>query len=363
MRMTEISKGSVGLVGRTTLLLVAGLLLLPGAARAADVTVDCDNFESLQAAINGLDPAGPNTITVTGTCQERVHIGDAIGVGYQGLVIQGPEAGTAAITPPPAGQGFGNVMLICGSHAIFLQRLVLRGGNRGLVVCDQAEVDTDLLTIEDNVSSGALVAGTSILFLSGATIRNNGQFGVITSGSQPATVFLGRGFDGTTPTVVEGHSIVGVSLSFAASGTLAGPVQVRNNGDASNPDSAGIRIARNSALRVLDNRFGNPEISGNAGPGILARVGSSVTVAGATIANNTGAGIRVESLSVAEIEASNSFFANGAFALSCDVSSWAVGDLTGVVPLDCKNFEIKPSKDKDKSGAAASAEKLGKPPK
>ena len=226
MRMAEISKGWMCLVGRTTLLLVAGLLLLPEAARAADVSVDCDNSQSLQAAIDLLDPAGPNTITVTGTCQERVRIGNALGVSYQGLVIQGPVAGTATITPPPAGQGFGNVMLICGSHDIFLQRLVLRGGRRGLLVCDQSEVDTDLLTIEDNASAGALVAGTSILFLSGATIRNNGQFGVITTGTQPATVFLGRAFGTTTPTVVEGHSLSGVRLGFAGSGAIIGPVQV-----------------------------------------------------------------------------------------------------------------------------------------
>jgi len=341
------------------LVLCLAASIFPMAATAAEINVDCDIGESLQAAIDSLDPVGPNTITVSGTCQEFVGIGDWGNVAYQGLMIRGPAGGgTATITPPPAYQGRGWIITIAGSHAIWLDRLVLRGGEIGLVVGDQSEVDTSSVTIEDNESIGAFVEGTSVLFLVGATIRNNGRFGVYTPSTQTATVhFYG---DSTTPTVVEGHSVCGICLRFASTATLGGPVQVRNNGSAGDDQSAGVYLARNSALHLVEFQpDGRPEISGNTGPGILAEVGSTVSLGGAAIANNTGAGIRVEGLSVAQIELPSSFSANGTFALSCDVSSWAVGNLTGVVPLDCKNVETKPGK--IKTGAAASSIEVRKP--
>lgn len=275
--------------------------LLPMTAAAADLTVDCDNGESLQAAIDSLDPAGPNTITVSGTCEERIFIGNAVNLGYQGLLIEGPAGGgTATITPPLAGQSLGTVMAIGGSHAIWLDRLVIRGGRIGLQVYDQSEVDTSELTIEDNALAGATVGSSSILFFQAATIHNNGQIGVLTGNRQAGSVWF-RGRPGA-PTVIEGHSQCGVCLFFRGAAGMQGLVQVRNNGTAGDDQSAGILVGGNSALDVFSHPvLGNPEITDNTGHGILARVGSTVTVNGVTIANNTSAGIRIEGLSVADI--------------------------------------------------------------
>jgi hypothetical protein len=335
--------------------LIVGGCLSPLAASAAEISVDCDNNESLQAAIDSLDKAGPNTINVTGTCYEWVWIGDGLGVGYQGLVIQGPEDGLATITPPSGGEYRGYAMVISGGHSIFISRLALRGAQIGLYLGDQSEVDTNELTIEDNASIGVNVAANSVLWLAGATIKNNGVVGIeVYPGG---TVFINPGglSNSPTPAVIEGHSVYGVNVELEGRAVVSGLVQVRNNGTAGEGQSAGIHIARNSALHLAKSWGSIPEISGNQGPGIRVEVSSSILAEGATIANNTGAGIRVERLSIAEVYPANSFSGNGTSAISCDLNSWAVGNLTGVAPLDCKNLESKPAKDKTAAASAASA--------
>jgi hypothetical protein len=54
-------------------------LALNVSASATNVSVNCTNpqtgtFPSITAALNSLDPAGPNVITVQGTCKENVFI-------------------------------------------------------------------------------------------------------------------------------------------------------------------------------------------------------------------------------------------------------------------------------------------------
>src|SRR5437868_5731499 len=90
---------------RAALLLPALLLLLlPASARAANVTVDCDAavpppgvFHTINAALISLVPAGPNVVTVTGTCTEIISI-----VQFTNLTIQAPAGQMATISPPVA---------------------------------------------------------------------------------------------------------------------------------------------------------------------------------------------------------------------------------------------------------------------
>src|SRR5215469_1793887 len=65
------------------------LVLLSGAALAAGAVVDCSGatpgaFTTITAALASLTPAGPNSISVVGTCQENV-----VFLGYSDLTIFG----------------------------------------------------------------------------------------------------------------------------------------------------------------------------------------------------------------------------------------------------------------------------------
>jgi len=66
--------------------LLASAFLLAGSAGATDLSVNCDLGESLQAAIDSLDFAGPNSVTLTGTCTENVQI-----EGRRNLIIAAPD--------------------------------------------------------------------------------------------------------------------------------------------------------------------------------------------------------------------------------------------------------------------------------
>jgi hypothetical protein len=252
------------------------------------------------------------------------------------------------------------VVDITGSQAIGLRRLVIRGGAVGLAITETSEVDIGSCTIEDNAAAGITVETNSSAWLWGATtVRNNGQFGVLVQVG--GTVwFLGGYPAATAANLVEGHSLWGVAVLLSSTAQFDGPNQIRNNGSMAAEASAGIHVGRTSALRLISTAAGTSEISNNTGPGIRAEVNSSITLANATITNNTGAGVALERLSVGEFETGNTFSGNGTFAVSCDASSWAVGDLTGIAPIKCTNVEIKP---KHKTSTGLGARELERPPK
>ena len=90
---------------RAALLSALLLAVLPAAARAANVTADCDAaapppgvFTSVNAALATLDNIGPHTATVTRTCVESVNI-----VQRDRLTIQAPPGQSATVSPPAPG--------------------------------------------------------------------------------------------------------------------------------------------------------------------------------------------------------------------------------------------------------------------
>ncbi len=323
----------------------AVLILYPGAAVAQNYTVVCGNpnapadFHSLNDAIWSMDRAGPHTLTVSGTCQERVMIGDGT-FSQSNLYIKAAPGQNAVITPPPGGQGKGWVMQICGAHEIALERLTITGGNIGIAVCDASHFDSGGLVIENNTTAGVQVGWNSTVFLSdGTVIRNNGWYGVIADRSNVA-LYGSIAPDGTVRTVtVEGHSRYGVYAEGSVF-SVVGPVVIRNNGTAGSP-SAGIALTRGSSLHSSPMRDMGSEISGNNAPGIVVDISSTASLNYANISNNGGPGVQIQRLSSAELGPGTTLTGNGGFAVTCDSSSWLVGNLTGVAPLECKNTEAK----------------------
>lgn len=176
-------RGGVCLVGRAAGLLAAGLLLLPGAAGATDVGVDCNAGGSINATLATLDLQGPHTIFVIGTCTERVNI-----INRERVTIQAPGGQTATIQSDLPSAGV--VVNIAGSRSITLRRLVVSGGSRGVFVSASRNVQLDACVLENNAFSGLLMQDDSLVTISGPSpaqssiVRNNGSVAISVDGGQ-----------------------------------------------------------------------------------------------------------------------------------------------------------------------------------
>lgn len=369
MRIPGTERGQRCLLGWAAAVLASTLWLGPSTARAVDVSVDCDSGGSLQAAINSLDLQGYHTITVTGTCHQRVNIIDR-----ERVTIQAPEGMTAIIVSPVA--GVGNVMSVFGSRAISLLRLVITGGRNGVVVGRLSEVVMGEVTVENNARTGISADGSVLSLGPAVVIQNNGLVGIST-----ADVRLILTGDPEAPNIIQGHGLRGLSLFEGTSATLRGQNIIQNNGDfgvgvfhnsvielnratvqgngqtgvqvsetshaelignvirengASGPERSGVRITENAEV-FLD---GGNEISNNQGPGVLVDADATVSSLGNnTISNNTQEGVRLQRQSLAQFFAADSIFGNGGANLSCDTTSLVAGDLTGVTNIKCMKIE------------------------
>lgn len=185
------------------------------------------------------------------------------------------------------------------------------------------------------------------MYFGSSRIRNNGVYGVNISPQGSNTVyFQGGGVNNPESTVIEGNGQFGVNLGPVGVAWLAGSVILRNNGGASTAAThGGIHAARNSAVHVESNLNGVAEITANVGPGILAEVNSSVSVAGASIHDNSEEGVRAKTYTVVELLGQNTFAGNGIASISCDAWALVTGDFTGInlKSVVCKNVDLPPT--------------------
>ncbi|MGH9788391.1 MAG: right-handed parallel beta-helix repeat-containing protein [Candidatus Acidiferrales bacterium] len=381
--------------GAATLLISA--FLLAASAGAADLSVNCDLGESLQAAIDSLDFAGPNSITLTGACTENVQI-----EGRRNLIIAAPDGQTATLQA--ADSTLAALRLIAAQN-ILLRRLVIRGGRWGILAGRASETLLSECTLENNGeglfaidnSLAGLVEGTAVrnngtglaaatnasfiiregvviennagvavqLFSAAAaivngntirnngagvnalhrssvefsgqnTVQNNGAFGLQVAQGSVATFNTTPSFMGPVGfTTIEGHTVVGVNVVNGGTLTFAGPHKVRNNGTATQALRSGIRVGRNSFLTT----GGGTEITSNVGPGVRADLDAVLTFVATTITGNSEEGVRLVRLSSADFISGNAISGNGGASIFCDTTSLVVGDLTGIENVQCMRVE------------------------
>lgn len=127
-----------------------------------------------------------------------------------------------------------------------------------------------------------------------------------------------------------------------------GPVHILNNaaGIPSDhfffPYRAGV-LLRFGSLAVFFSGNADPTlIDGNEGPGILAHVSTMLFLEGVTMSNNTGDGLRLQHLSVAESTGQNTTIGNGGAGASCDQNSELFGDVVGFSPNQCLGATSQP---------------------
>lgn len=270
-------------------------LIFTAMAQAADVTVDCSakKNNSINAALATLSKGGPNTIRVSGICNEAVLID-----GFDRLTLVGnPTATINDPTPSPPETEDTNVINISDSDRVVLRNLVVNGGVTGIAcglysVCHLLDVH-----VHNSVDTGVLVFRSSAVIGDSTVIEDNAGSGVLAGGG--ANVHVIPFNTNVAPTIQQNG--VGVTVVDDAHVTIFGAVQ-NNAGD-------GINLQRGSNIRL----FGT--VTGNGGSGLFLR-SSTARIAASTITGNSGSGVTVANLSFASF-AGNDITGNGAPDVNC----------------------------------------------
>jgi Right handed beta helix region len=152
--------------------LVAILLLfaLPSIGQAANVQVVCPGggpgaYSSITAALSTLDPHGPNTITVSGTCVENILINN-----HERLFIQSAPGQTATITAADASR---IVLQTFQSTGILISGLVFQGGSTGVLLNQGSNVTIVNCTMQQNSGDGLGMQMASTLVMENSTLQDN----------------------------------------------------------------------------------------------------------------------------------------------------------------------------------------------
>ena len=254
------------------------LLVAMGAAsqyaQAANLTVNCDNHESIHAALRLLattNPQGPNKVTISGNCKAN-------------FVIQSMDRLTlitkkgASITD--SSNGSLAVVDIEDSHSVTVQGFTINGGSGG-VLCNTTSVCyLTGNTIQDSAGIGVGVLADSHAVLESNVIQNNGFRG--------ATV-NDRSRMASSNDVFQGNVAQGVAV-------ISGAYLGTSNSSFLN-NAVGVEAFLNSTVRVNGGTIsGSVCVSSTpfCGYGVVLLGGAQASFGGMTITANGGSGIHLE---------------------------------------------------------------------
>jgi hypothetical protein len=315
-------------------------------AFGATASVNCAHpgpgqFPTINLALASLNPAGPNLITVQGTCRENVFIGY-----YQNLTIQG--TGVSAAVIENAADPVDIVVQAFGCRGFVMTNLVIRGGSIGLLINQASEAVIQNLVVKENQSDGVVTQVGSTLGVESSKFLNNGGNGFTVAAASnstlatvPGEIILfsgnaGNGIDvdasylqvnfgtvrvernagaaifatGSELLFFGGASVggtnyfqnngEGIDLFNNSQGRFFGPHVIRNNGEVGMQVFANSSVELNSQV-MPDGTELSTTISGHAGPGINVVRSSSLNMNGShqirqngSPGDSSSAGIRAE---------------------------------------------------------------------
>ena len=274
----------------------AALLLLwgSGAAQAATLYVHCgasEGLNSIGAALRALkssENVGPNTINVTGTCNENVviqsldrltlnavnnaSVSDVSG-GKQDVIsiFDSRDVAINGFTINAGSDGVSGANGIsCNDFStcrLSMNAIQGAGSGAGFAVFQQAQATLDGDTLQNN-SVGLIVN-------SGSKVRSGGQGRPFTSRHNGQGIHTGRQGFVLVLANVSDNSDRGVVVLFHSTLELSGSIS--GNG------SAGAHVFGGSNARFI-----NATITNNGGPGVLIQDLSMVVFGGATVTANGG---------------------------------------------------------------------------
>jgi hypothetical protein len=244
---------------------------------------------TINRALRLLDPQGPNTITVSGTCKENVLI-----QGFNRLTLIGKNGAT--INDASGGTGF--VVDIEDSTDIALQGFTINGGAGGVQCFNFSICRFDGNTVQGASSEGIAINVQSRATFGANTIQNNG------TGLLVFEVSYVRTFGGL---VIQQNSFEGVTVDYGSSFESFGDT-IQNNG------ANGIAAYNHDFLLLL-----GTTVTGNSWYGVAVLGQSAADIDGDNvITGNVLSGVLVRDLSYAEFRSAstvNSVECQGQFTL------------------------------------------------
>ena len=261
------------LKGRIPILALFGCLFFFSTnSRGADLAVFCGGkgpITTIGSALKVLNPAVPNTLTVSGTCKENVVI-----LGFNRLTLKGKPGATIE----DASGGTGLVVDIEESTGFVLQGLTINGGAVGVFCSLFSSCRLGGNTVQ---GSGVGIQFVQSRGIFGAnTIQNNG-IGLVVLESSSVRTFGGL--------VIQNNQNSGVDLDTGGSFASFGDT-IRDNG------GNGIELNNHGLLLML-----GTSVTGNAGYGVMVLAHSSADFeAGNVITGNGISGVFVRDVSFAE---------------------------------------------------------------
>jgi hypothetical protein len=275
-----------------------GLLTLASTvASAATVTVDCSNtkakIRTISAGLALLPLNGPNTLVVSGTCNENVVIDS-----YTLLTIRGNPSATVA----GADSSLGGIQIMA-SRDVRFENLTVTGGSVGIACGADSFWRLTTVTVRGAAGDGVVGGVASSLRLRSVNMENNGGSGLWihqNANVNAASIFV-RGNQATQRG--------GIYLNHGASLFLNGG-EVKNN--VSGP---GIYAESHGTIQI----FG-VTISGNSGDGLYLDAASTGLVMDSEITGNSGHAVRIGPLSFG-------WFYEGGSVVSGNVEPQVVCDL------------------------------------
>jgi hypothetical protein len=282
-------------------------LLLPGVSKAAALSVNCNGpagtLNTIGAALNKLNPAGPNTINVSGSCKENVVIqgfGRLTLNAHAGASITDASGGTGVVVDIEDStdvtlHGFtisgGDINVLCGdfsvcrfksntvqgavafangtgvqvvrSRAVFDGDIIQDNAGRGLNLVNGSDVLATGIRVNNNQADGIFVGFGTFLVVDLVTIQNNAANGVHVINHSTFRIVGGT---------IAGNGNHGVRLQNASEGTFqsANPINVVNNGN------DGVRVDDLSFANFVN--FGPPlNVKGNVDLDVACRPQFSAT--------------------------------------------------------------------------------------
>lgn len=286
-------------------LIVIAVLVLGFAAHAIDLNVYCGqkhSLNSINAALKLLNPAGPNTITVSGTCKENVVI-----QGFDRLTL---VAKPGAVLTDASGGNQWAVVLILDSRRVSIQGFAIRGGNVG-VSCD----DYSLCRLSGNTFEGTAQRGLDVndsdLTLFSDVIQNGAGTGIYAERSNVQA----------SNVTIQANS---TGISAAGSTVTLTGATIHNN------TSDGVFVNSSARLHLTDSN-----ISFNSGNGVTVADLTDISMVNDTVTGNGQFGVWFGDESLGFF-VGGSYSANGYLDISCGGQYSLAKNIAGIYgTTDC----------------------------
>ena len=281
--------------------MIASIGLFATSASAANRTVNCDEGQSIQDAVErGKGSAAPLYINVSGSCEEVVTIT------RDDVTIDGSE--TATVT---------GTINVDGGRRINISALTITGPGPGVVV-GAGYLKLRNVVITGNSGTGVFASLSAYVGVLKSTVSNNDIGGVVATDG--ASVFVRN-------TSVIGNDGDGIRLFQGANGTVGKSIINDNSDNGINAFTGTVVIQQNTT------------ISGNANHGIDANFHSTVEIGDSAITNNGVIGIKLEFDSGLITFNNVTITGNGEADVHCtDTESSFLSFSPAAVEVECTDF-------------------------